>query len=63
MVAAKRKITLHLPSQHHLCVLQGLVVEQPVQFCPLYRGVSVFVLHSDAVDGNGGATLEPGGGA
>ena len=63
MVAAERKITLHLPSQHHLCVLQGLVVEQPVQFRPLCRGVAVLVLHSDAVDGNGGAILEQGGGA
>ena len=35
---------LHLPSQHHLCILQGLVVEQPVQLCPLRRGVAVLVL-------------------
>ena len=45
---------LHLPSQHHLDVLQGLVIEQPVQLCPLCRGVAVFVLHGDAVDGKGG---------
>ena len=51
---------LHLPFQHHLCVLQGLVVEQPVQLCPLYRGVAVLVLDGDAVDGNDGAILEPG---
>ena len=51
---------IHLSTQHKLCVLQRLIVEQPVQFRPLYRGVSVFVLHSGAVDGNGGATLEPG---
>ena len=46
---------IHLSTQHKLCVLQRLIVEQPVQFRPLYRGVSVFVLHSGAVDGNGGA--------
>ena len=51
---------IHLSTQHKLCVLQRLIVEQPVQFRPLYRGVSVFVLHSGAVDGNGGAILEPG---
>ena len=54
MVTAKRQITLHLPSQHHLDVLQGLVIEQPVQLCPLCRGAAVLVLHSDAVDGKGG---------
>ena len=63
MVAAERKITLHLPSQYHLCILQGLIVEQPVQLCPLCRGVAVFVLHGDAVDGKSGAILEQGGGA
>ena len=36
---------IHLSTQHKLCILQGLVVEQPVQLCPLCRGVSVFVLH------------------
>ena len=36
---------LRLPSQHHLCILQRLMVEQPVQFCPLCRGVAVFVLN------------------
>ena len=54
---------LNLPSQHHLCVLQGLVVEQPVQFCPLCRGVAVLILDGDAVDGKSGAILEQGGGA
>ena len=51
---------IHLSTQHKLCILQGLIIQQPVQFRPLYRGVSVFVLHSSAVDGNGGAILEPG---
>ena len=40
---------LHLPFQHHLCVLQGLIVQQPVQLCPLCRGVAVLVLHGNAV--------------
>ena len=40
---------LHLPFQHHLCVLQGLVVEQPVQLRPLCRGIPILVLHGDAV--------------
>ena len=44
---------LHLPSQHHLCILQGLVIEQPVQLCPLCRGVAVLILDGDAVDGKG----------
>ena len=34
-----------LPTQYKLGVLQGLIVEQPVQFCPLCRGAAVFVLH------------------
>ena len=46
---------LHPSTQHHLCILQGLVVEQPVQLCPLCRGVAVLVLNSDAIDGKGGA--------
>ena len=45
MVATKREIMSNLPTQHHLGILQGLVVEQPVQLCPLCRGVAVFVLH------------------
>ena len=51
---------LNLPTQHKLGILHGLVVEQPVQFCPLCRGVAVFVLHDDAVNGKGGAIGEPG---
>ena len=35
----------NLPTQHKMGILQGLVVEQPVQLCPLCRGVAVFVLH------------------
>ena len=50
---------LNLTIQHKLGILQGLVVEQPVQLCPLCRGVAVFVLHGDAVDGEDSATLEP----
>ena len=60
MVTAKREIMLNLATQHHLRILQGLVVEQPVQLCPLLRGVAVLVLDSDAVNGKDGATLEPG---
>jgi hypothetical protein len=45
MVATKREIMLNLPTQHKPGILQGLVVEQPVQLCPLCRGVAVFVLH------------------
>ena len=51
---------LHLPSQHHLGILQGLIVEQPVQLRPLCRDVAVLVLHGDAVNGKSGAILEPG---
>ena len=54
VVTAKRQITLHLPSQHHLGILQGLIIQQPVQFCPLCRGVAVLILDGDAVDGKGG---------
>ena len=36
---------LRLTTQHKLGVLQGLIVEQPVQFCPLCRGVAVLVLN------------------
>ena len=45
MVATKREIMSNLPTQHKLGILQRLVVEQPVQLCPLCRGVAVFVLH------------------
>ena len=41
-------------TQHKLSVLQGLVVEQPVQLCPLCRGAAVLILDGDAVDGKGG---------
>ena len=51
---------LDFTTQNKLGVLQGLVVEQSVQFRPLCRGVAVLVLHGDAVDGKGSATLEPG---
>ena len=50
MVAAEREIMFNLTTQHKLGVLQWLIVEQPVQFCPLCRGVAVLVLNSDAVD-------------
>ena len=35
VVATKREIRSNLPTQHKLGVLQGLIVQQPVQFCPL----------------------------
>ena len=60
MVAAEGKIMPHRPFQHHLCILQGLIIQQPVQFCPLRWGITVIVLHSDAVDGKSGAIREPG---
>ena len=44
---------LNLFAQNKLGVFQGLVVEQPVQLRPLCRGVAVFVLHGNAVDGKG----------
>ena len=42
---------LNLFAQNKLGVFQGLVVEQPVQLCPLCRGVAVLILDGDAVDG------------
>ena len=60
VVTPQRQVVLHIPSQHHLGILQGLIVEQPVQLRPLCRGVAVLVLHGDAVDGKSGAILEPG---
>jgi len=45
---------LNLFSQNKLGVFQGLVVEQPVQLCPLCRGAAVLVLDGDAVDGKSG---------
>ena len=50
----------NLTTQHKLGILQGVMVQQPIQFCPLCRGVAVLVLHGDAVDGKGSAILEPG---
>ena len=37
VVAAKREIMLNLTTQHKLGVLQWLVIQQPVQFCPLLQ--------------------------
>ena len=51
---------LYLTTQHKLCILQWLVPQKPVQLCPLCRGVAVLILDGDAVDGKGGAILEPG---
>ena len=60
MVTSQRQVVLHLPSQHHLCILQGLVPQQPVQLRPLRWCVAVLVLNGDAVDGNSRAICEPG---
>ena len=38
---------LNFTTQHKLGVLQWLIVEQPVQFCPLCRGVAELVLNND----------------
>ena len=35
MVAAERKITLHLPAQHHLGILQGLIYNDPLGYADL----------------------------
>ena len=45
---------LYPSTQHKLCILQRLIVQQPVQFCPLCRSVAVLILDGDAVDGKGG---------
>lgn len=45
---------LYLTTQHKLGILQRLVVEKPVQFCPLCRSVAVLVLDGDTVDGKDG---------
>ena len=50
---------LNLTTQHKLAILQGLIVQQPVKLCPLCRGVAVLILDGDAVDGKGGAIIEP----
>ena len=60
VLAAKGEIVFHLIAQHKLCVFKWLIVQQPAQFCPLCQGVAVFVLHGNAVNGKGGAILEPG---
>ena len=60
VVTPQRQMMSYLPSQHHLCILQGLVVEQPVQLCPLRRGVAVLILDGGAVDGKSGTILELG---
>lgn len=39
VATAKGKIMLNLATQNKLGVLQGLVVEQPVQLCPLCWGI------------------------
>ena len=39
VATAKGKIMLNLPTQHKLGVLQWLVIQQPVQLCPLCRGI------------------------
>ena len=39
---------LNLFAQNKLGVFQGLVVEQPIQFCPLCWNVAVLVLYGDA---------------
>ena len=44
---------LNLFAQNKLGVFQGLIVEQPVQLCPLCWGAAVLVLHGDAVDDKG----------
>lgn len=59
MVAAEREIMFNLTTQYKLGVLQWFIVVQPVQLCPLCRGVAVLVLDSDAVDGKRGSVLEP----
>ena len=63
MVAAEGKIMLNLFAQNKLGILQGLIIQQPVQLRPLCRGVAVLILDGDAVDGKSGAILEQGGGA
>ena len=60
VVTPKRQVVLHLPSQHHLGILQGLIIQQPVQFCPLCRGVAVLILNGNAVDDSDRAIREPG---
>ena len=58
MVTAKREIMLNFTTQYKLGVFQGLVVEQPIQFCPLCWNVAVLVLYGDAVDGKNSAIIK-----
>ena len=58
MVTSQRQVVLYLSIQHKLGVLQGLIIEQPVQLCPLCRGVAVLIFDGDAVNGKGGAILD-----
>ena len=51
---------LNFSTQHKLGILQGFIVQQPVQFRPLRQSVAVLVLNGDAVDGKDSAILEPG---
>ena len=60
MVAAKREIMLNFTTQHKLGILQRLIVQQPVQLCPLCRGVAVLVLNGDTINGKGGAIFKSG---
>ena len=60
VVTSQRQVVPHLPSQHKLCILQWFVIQQPIQLCPLCRGVAVLVLDGNAVDGKSGAICEPG---
>ena len=60
MITAEREVVLYLPAQHHLCVLQRIVVQQPVKFSSLCRGIAFFVLNGDTVDGKCGAIFKSG---
>ena len=47
-------------TQHKLGILQRLIVQQPVQFRPLCRGVAVLVFNGDTINGKGGAIFKSG---
>ena len=51
---------LTFSTQRKQGVLQWLIIEQPVQLCPLRQSVAVLVLHGDAVDGKGDTIFKPG---
>ena len=51
---------LNLTAQHKLGILQRLIVQQPVQFCPLCRSVAVLVFNGDTINGKGGAIIKLG---